>query len=327
MTRISLKEAYDNRDVIAQIAKINDVIEDLPNPDLTNVVLKTGNQVIDGVKTFNDQIVAAGGVDFSGDLEVQGDLQVDGDIIQVGAAYETHAQQIYTTNDYIVTRDGAVSGIPAGQYSGIHVEKYNGVDDVRMVVDNSGIMRVGDINDEKPLAVRDEAADMTSGALVKWDGVNQKLITSSANVGDDTHPVKIVDGAPVAVTGPVLTGSFTSGTVAPDTTNATLQNVAEPMKYYRIGNLASVSYSLSIVSNADTTVTYRDVPISVAGACPKGVNTMYPQNATVCSVDGTTSGSFPFVYVSGDGTLHLFIRGEAMANKVIVGSITYICTD
>ena len=207
MTRISLKEAYDNRDVIAQIARLNDIVADLPNPDLTNCVLKTGNQIIDGVKQFNDQVVLAGGMDLSGlgPTTINGDLEVNGDIIQSGAAYETHAEQVFSHNDYIVMRDGAVNSLPAGSYSGLQVKKYDGTNDCRLVVDNQGVARVGDVNDEQPLATRDEVADMTSGALVKWDGVNEKLITSSANVGDDTHPVKIVGGAPEAVTGELQT--------------------------------------------------------------------------------------------------------------------------
>lgn len=209
MTRISLKEAYDNRDVIAQIAKLNDVIDNLPNPDLTNVVLKTGAQTIAGVKTFTDQVILAGGMDLSalGATTINGDLTVNGDIIQTGAAYETHAEQLYSHNDYIIMRDGAVNALPAGSYSGLQVKKYDGSADCRMVVDNAGIMRVGDINDEKPLAVRDEAADMTSGALVKWDGVNQKMIAPASNVGSDTQPVKIVDGEPVQI-GKVLENTY-----------------------------------------------------------------------------------------------------------------------
>lgn len=221
MTRISLKEAYDNRDVIAQIAKLNDVIDNLPNPDLTNVVLKTGAQTIAGVKTFTDQVILAGGMDLSalGSTTINGDLTVNGDIIQSGAAYETHVEQIYSHNDYIIMRDGAVNALPAGSYSGLQVKKYDGSADCRMVVDNSGVMRVGDINDEQPLATRDEVANMTSGALVKWDGVNKKLITSSANVGDDTQPVKIVGGQPVAVSGALQTVlTVTTSTLVPGIT-------------------------------------------------------------------------------------------------------------
>jgi len=187
--RISLVEAYDNRDVIAQLVRLRDNVDELlnilkdidPNGDLTNVVTKTGDQTIDGVKTFIGQIVA------------------DCDIIQNGAAYETHAEQVFSVNDYIVTRDGQITGLAPGDLSGFHVKKYNGVDDSRLGVDNTGTMRVGDVGSEQPLATRDEAADMVSGAYVRWDGVNQKLIAPDVDTGDDTHPVKFVDGAPVAV--------------------------------------------------------------------------------------------------------------------------------
>ena len=43
------------------------------------------------------------------DTEINGDLEVNGDIIQNGAAYETHAQKVYTKDDVINLRDGAVS--------------------------------------------------------------------------------------------------------------------------------------------------------------------------------------------------------------------------
>ena len=193
MTRISLIEAYNNRDVIAWLIKHQDAIDEFrnileninPDGDLTNIVLKTGDQIIDGRKTFIGEIVA------------------ECDIIQNGAAYETHAEQIFSHNDYIVMRDGALNGLPAGSYSGLQVKKYNGSDDVRMVVDNSGIMRVGDINDERPIMVRDEAADLTDGAVLKWDAANDKAV-NEGTVGDDTHPIKFVNGVAAPTTNPLL---------------------------------------------------------------------------------------------------------------------------
>ena len=187
--RISLVEAYDNRDVIAQLVRLRDNVDELlnilkdidPNGDLTNVVTKTGDQTIDGVKTFIGQIVA------------------DCDIIQNGAAYETHAEQVFSVNDLIVTRDGQITGLAPGDMSGFHVKKYNGVDDSRLGVDNTGTMRVGDVGSEQPLATRDETANMTSGALVRWDGVNDKLIAPASNVGSDDSPVKIVNGELVQI--------------------------------------------------------------------------------------------------------------------------------
>ena len=211
MSRISLVEAYDNRDVIGQLVRLRKDVDELlnilkdidPNGDLTNVVTKTGDQTIDGIKTFIGKIVA------------------NCDIIQNGAAYETHAEQVFSKNDYIVTRDEAIAGLAPGTYSGLHVKKYNGVDDARLVVDNEGIARVGDINDEQPLLTRDEVADMTSGNILSWDGVNKKAITSgksvsdlntdiaakvsgTGNIGSDKKPVKIVAGEAVAVTDDVV---------------------------------------------------------------------------------------------------------------------------
>ena len=187
--RISLIEAYDNRDIIAQLVRLRTDVDELinilkdidPDGDLTNVVTKSGDQTIDGVKTFIGKIVA------------------DCDIIQNGAAYETHAEQVFSVNDYIVTRDGQITGIPPGDLSGFHVKKYNGVDDSRLGVDNTGTMRVGDVGSEQPLATRDEVGDMTSGALVKWDGVNSKMIAPSSNVGSDSRPLKQVNGELVPV--------------------------------------------------------------------------------------------------------------------------------
>ena len=211
MSRISLVEVYDNRDVIGQLVRLREDVNELqnilkdidPDGDLTNVVTKTGDQTIDGIKTFVGKIVA------------------DCDIIQLGGNYETHAEQVYSKNDYIVMRDEAVSGLAPGTYSGFQIKKYNGSDDARLVVDNEGVARVGDLNDEQPLLTRDEVSDMTSGNILAWDGVNKKAITSgksvsdigsdisaavadrvkgTGNIGSDTKPVKIVNGEVVEVT-------------------------------------------------------------------------------------------------------------------------------
>ena len=191
--RISLVEAYDNRDVIAQLVRLRDNVDELlnilkdidPNGDLTNVVTKTGDQTIDGVKTFIGQIVA------------------DCDIIQNGAAYETHAEQVYSVNDYIVTRDGQITGLGSGDLSGFHVKKYNGIDDSRLGVDNTGTMRVGDVGSEEPLMTRDEAANLNSGDVLLWDGVNLKAIGQAKDTTPASGSTALVtsDGIYNALTG------------------------------------------------------------------------------------------------------------------------------
>lgn len=237
MSRISLVEAYDNRDVVGQLVKLRqdvkqlyDIVENInPSGDLTNYVTKTGDETIDGIKTFIGKIVA------------------DCDIIQNGAAYETHAEQIFSKDDYIIMRDGAIAGLAAGDHSGLQVKLYNGVDDARLAVDRDGVARVGDVGDEQPLLTRDETADMTSGNILSWDGVNLKAITSgksvsdlntdiatvagsvsslsstvagkvtgSGNIGSDTKPIKIVNGTAVAVANDVITtagGQTVNGTL------------------------------------------------------------------------------------------------------------------
>ena len=123
----------------------------------------------------NNEIV----VSLVSDPIINGDIQINGDIIQNGSAYETHAEKIYTTNDYIITRDGAISALSAGDYSGFQVKKYDGTNDGRLVIDNTGTARVGDVGDEQPLLTRDESNDLTNGESLVWDAINQKAVTET----------------------------------------------------------------------------------------------------------------------------------------------------
>ena len=141
---------------------------------------------------------------------INGDLQVNGDIIQNGSAYETHAEQVYTTKDYIITRDGAISALSAGDYSGFQVKKYDGTNDGRLVIDNQGVARVGDVGDEQPLLTRDESASLNNGDLLQWNSTAQKAVSANVNtsqivrgtgnIGSDTKPIKVVNGVATAVT-------------------------------------------------------------------------------------------------------------------------------
>ena len=144
------------------------------------------------------------------DPVIDGTLTVNGDIIQNGAAYETHAEKVYTTNDYIVMRDGAVGGLAVGDYAGFQVEKYDGTNDGRLVIDRDGVARVGDVGDEQPLLTRSESAQLNNGDLLQWNGTDQKAVSASlntsqivrgsGNIGSDTKPIKVVNGVATAVT-------------------------------------------------------------------------------------------------------------------------------
>lgn len=121
-------------------------------------------------------------VTIQADLTVDGDIVANGDIIQNGSAYETHAEKIYTNDDYIIMREGAVGPLGSGDYSGFQVTKYDGTNDGRLVIDRDGTARVGDVGDEQPLATRDESADLTDEHLVKWDATNQKLVDAGVDI-------------------------------------------------------------------------------------------------------------------------------------------------
>ena len=174
-----------------------------------------------------DNIDVSQDADITGNVNVGGDLNVSGDIIQQGSSYETHAEQVYTTKDYIIMRDGAVGALAAGSYSGFQVKKYDGTNDGRLVIDKDGIARVGDVGDEQSLMTRDESADMTGGNLIEWDATNNKAvdagtnvsaintaidgkISGTGNIGSDTKPVKIVNGQAVAVTNNLLTTVYSN---------------------------------------------------------------------------------------------------------------------
>ncbi|MBR5174453.1 MAG: hypothetical protein IKW89_00815 [Bacteroidales bacterium] len=198
------------------VKAINNVSPD-PNGDLE---IKAGNGIAisqsgdNEITIINDAIassfVAGDNIEINpsgDDLEIRltdnpvinGTLQVNGDIIQQGAAYETHAEKIYTTNDYIYMREGAVGGLASGSYAGFQVIKYDGTNDGRLVIDNTGTARVGDVGDEQPLMTREEDNQLTNGSMLRWDGVNHRAM-DTGSVGSDTQPIKLVSGAPTPVT-------------------------------------------------------------------------------------------------------------------------------
>ncbi|MFA6689955.1 MAG: hypothetical protein WCS18_10805, partial [Sphaerochaetaceae bacterium] len=115
------------------------------------------------------------GIRVTDDVSIN-NLNVAGDIIQQGAAYETHAEKVYTANDYIYMRDGAVGGLAAGSLSGFEVIKYDGSKNGRLAIDSDGVARVGDAGDEQPLLTREESADLSNGEILTWDALSSKAV-------------------------------------------------------------------------------------------------------------------------------------------------------
>ena len=116
---------------------------------------------------------------FSTSQTINGTLTINGDIVQNGESYETHAEQIYTEKDEIITRDGAVGGLSEGQLTGIRAKNYDGENDGQLGFDADGTARVGDVDDTQPLLTRDEAENLTEGQVLVWDGVKLRAVGSN----------------------------------------------------------------------------------------------------------------------------------------------------
>lgn len=119
---------------------------------------------------------------FSFSQTINGTLTVNGDIVQNGESYETHAEQLYTEKDEIITRDGAVGGLSENQLTGIRAKKYDGVNDGQLGFDADGTARVGDVNDTQPLLTRDEAENLVEGQVLVWDETKLRAVGSSEYV-------------------------------------------------------------------------------------------------------------------------------------------------
>ena len=177
-------------------------------------------------------------------------LNVAGDIIQQGAAYETHAEKIYTTNDYIYMREGAVGGLASGSYAGFEIIKYDGTNDGRLVIDNTGTARVGDVGDEQPLLTRAETGSLTNGQSLIWDSANAKAVTQA-----------IPSDIATALAGKenTLSVSHPTGRVTPGSNITITQS-----SYTRYGKLVIVGLEILPSTNipANTTLlTFNDKPI------------------------------------------------------------------
>jgi hypothetical protein len=119
---------------------------------------------------------------FSTSQTINGTLTVNGDIVQNGENYVTHAEEVRTKNDEIITREGAVGGLNKGAYSGIIAQKYDGENDGRLGFNADGEARVGDVGDEQPLLTRDEIVNLQAGQVLVWDGTNLRAVGSSEYV-------------------------------------------------------------------------------------------------------------------------------------------------
>ena len=128
-----------------------------------------------------------------------GNLFINGDIIQSGVTYETHVQQVYTKDDTIILREGAVAGLAVGEYAGFVAKLYDGVNDGQLVFDKDGIARVGDSGSTQAIATRED--NPTNDYIVKWNSGTTRFETIVRNTSSipSTTDLRYVTDANVIV--------------------------------------------------------------------------------------------------------------------------------
>jgi hypothetical protein len=133
------------------------------------------------------------------DTEINGDLEVNGNIYQNGQAYETHAEKVYTKDDVINLRDGAVSALPSGEYAGVIAKHYDADgNDGALVFNKTGEARVGDYTKTSVTVYSPDGenfftdSEMTEAAVIPA-GITPTLVSgteySYETVDDDTEPL------------------------------------------------------------------------------------------------------------------------------------------
>lgn len=116
---------------------------------------------------------------FSTPQTVNGTLTVNGNIVQNGEAYETHAEKVFTKQNEINLRDGAVGGMTQEEFAGLVALLYNGIVSGRLGFKADGTAYVGDVGDEQPLLTRDDVVNLVDGQVLIWSGDKLKAIGSS----------------------------------------------------------------------------------------------------------------------------------------------------
>lgn len=114
----------------------------------------TGTLQVADTTTLNDDLTVNADETVTGDLEVQGDIRanalnvandviVGGDLWVNGATHSTTVEELTAQGDVITVRANNSAALGTGQVSGLVVHAYNGTDDLALVADEDGTLRVG----------------------------------------------------------------------------------------------------------------------------------------------------------------------------------------
>lgn len=82
-------------------------------------------------------------LEVKGRVNAESDVYVSGDLFVSGGTHTTTTEDISAESDIITLRSNNNLSLETGQVSGIVINKYNGIDDLSIVADNEGTVRVG----------------------------------------------------------------------------------------------------------------------------------------------------------------------------------------
>lgn len=109
-----------------------------------------GNAEVGGTTYLKGDVTigtAAAGADpaIPADVTITGDLSIDGDITQNGQNLEAHLEQVFTSKDHVILREGQIAGLAPGAHAGLEIKNYDGLGtQLHFCVDSTGWGRVGD---------------------------------------------------------------------------------------------------------------------------------------------------------------------------------------
>ena len=154
----------------------------LGDTTVTGDITQTGDAGITGDVTITGAVDVTGDTDIDGDVTITGDLDITGDIVQRGSAYETHAEKVYTKDDVINLRDGAVAALGNDEYAGLIAKHYDADgNDGALVFNKNGEARVGDYTE-------------VTGTVYSSDGItfySDSEMTQAATIPAGATPVQV----------------------------------------------------------------------------------------------------------------------------------------
>ena len=291
-----------------------------PVSDSTSAIQITKSDALTPVLTINTTA--------SGAVTVDGTLVINGNIIQNGSAYETHAEKLYTTKDLIITRDGAISGLAVGAYTGIQATKYDGVNNGQLVFDRYGWARVGDVGALQKLSTIEESP--VHNGMTYWDVNNLQLKTSSSLTTDASgniisNTIQLTSGIKDNnIVTPIAIGDVNN--VSLGTINKTIIGSINEMNIGKIPFHGIESRPVGALNPLPTIIT---TPTLTLGTTTHPITYYYRGEKVVVSSDITTtlnpgSSGLYFIYFNGNtGTIYnsTSFLGVGLTSDVYVATI------